>query len=76
MAIVANLPDDQRKIYADKAHRLAVCANELATALRGTDDQDVLVCMALTGLSGGFINDLRVAFEKAVHVEIPDSLDN
>jgi hypothetical protein len=71
MLIASDLTDEQRKTYAGKADQLASCATQLAGALRGADDQDVLVCMALTAMSGMFITDLRVPFDKAVHVDIP-----
>lgn len=71
--LVTDMNDRERRKFASRADDLEVAAGKLAQALRGGDDTDVLLQLALTGVSGMFITDLGEIFQAALGVEIPDS---
>jgi hypothetical protein len=71
--IVTDMNDRERKKFAGLAEELARSADKLAAALRTEDDSDVLFHLAMTGISGRFINDLSDIFKDAAGVQIPDS---
>jgi hypothetical protein len=72
--IVTDMNDRERKTFADKTDKLIEAAGNLATALRTGDDTDVLMWLALTGISGSYLNELTAIYTKAESgVKIPDS---
>lgn len=72
--LVTDMNDRERKKFAEKAVELATSAGNLGRALRTGDDTEVLLHLAITGISGTFINELSEIFQAATAgVKIPDS---
>jgi hypothetical protein len=72
--LITDMNDRERRKFAEKAEALAASAGKLAESLRTGDDTEVLLHLAITGVSGTFITELGDIFKAAVAgVNIPDS---
>jgi len=71
--LITDMNARERARFADKADKLALSAGKLAAKLREGDDTDVLLHLAITGISGEFIHDLGKIFTDAVGIHMPET---